>query len=101
MSEINSKGFPVERTPKGFKRSGYPNERCGYYPCHHEGQSCLFCYCPLYDIEDCPGTPKYVEVEGRKIKDCSDCGWRYDPANEDEVNEILRRKLGVKSIRRN
>lgn len=89
---VNSEGFPIERTPRGYPRSGYPNERCGCYPCHYKGQSCLFCYCPLYNM-DCPGNPQFVEINGKQVKDCSLCTWNHDPNNEDKINDILREEI--------
>ena len=37
------------------------NTKCRYYPCHSGAEretdfNCLFCYCPLYPFDDCPGT---------------------------------------------
>ena len=57
-----------------------PNPFCRYYPCHFEGQSCLFCYCPLYTRQDCGGD---FRITPKGIKDCSGCkiphteeGWK-------------------------
>ena len=49
----------------------FENKKCEFYPCHAMDQiNCLFCYCPLYPIQNCGGlftkTPK-------GIKDCSLC----------------------------
>lgn len=54
----------------------FQNRECEYFPCHKVGKnceenfSCLFCYCPLYLIEDCGGNYKILE---NGIKDCSEC----------------------------
>lgn len=53
----------------------FQNRECEYFPCHkgvdEDSFSCLFCYCPLYDLGDhCGGNFKYTE-DG--IKDCSAC----------------------------
>ena len=44
----------------------FANKDCEYYPCHKmEGDlNCLFCYCPLYHLEDCPGNPTYKDKNG-------------------------------------
>ena len=46
----------------------YTNKECEYYPCHPvpEGTefNCLFCYCPMYRLEHCPGNPRYLENYG-------------------------------------
>ncbi len=50
------------------------NRVCAYFPCHRtddaEHFNCLFCYCPLYRMEDCGGNPTYLS---NGIKDCSNC----------------------------
>jgi len=64
----------------------FQNTKCEYFPCHkgvHGKEfNCLFCYCPLYFMEDCGGNYKILP---NGIKDCSDCliphngtqGWEY------------------------
>lgn len=69
----------------------FENKACQYFPCH-EGTghfNCLFCYCPLYPREDCPGKPGYLEREGRRIKDCSDCIFPHLPENYDKIMAML------------
>ena len=50
------------------------NRACEYFPCHKtndpEHFNCLFCYCPLYRMENCGGNPSYLP---NGIKDCSNC----------------------------
>jgi Zn-finger protein len=66
----------------------FENKACEFYPCHIEGQNCLFCYCPLYWIPiDCGG--KYrVSKEG--IKDCSNCIKPHDSDGWEFVQNKLR-----------
>jgi Zn-finger protein len=51
----------------------FQNNECEYFPCHKinndENFNCLFCYCPLYFLEECGGNKKLING----IKDCSDC----------------------------
>lgn len=55
----------------------FQNNKCEYFPCHkskffekHKAKfNCLFCYCPLYLIEDCGGN--WIKING--IKDCTEC----------------------------
>ncbi|MBQ3030427.1 MAG: metal-binding protein, partial [Agathobacter sp.] len=43
----------------------FENRECQYYPCHAmEHMNCLFCYCPFNHMEQCPGSPKFIEVNG-------------------------------------
>ena len=69
----------------------YENRECEYFPCHHglEDLNCLFCYCPLNHLEPCPGNPKYIEINGKTIKDCSDCTFPHQPENYDVIMKLL------------
>ena len=68
----------------------FENRECQYYPCHDaEYINCLFCYCPLHHMEKCPGSPKYINVNGKEIKDCSACTFPHDPNNYDLIREFL------------
>lgn len=79
--------------------SYFGHETCEYYPCHrgwHEtGRNeaefnCLFCYCPLYSREQCPGTPSYfMDKTGRRIKDCSNCIYPHQPENYEKIISCL------------
>lgn len=77
--------------------SFFSNKSCEYFPCHkvsdkiaEEDFNCLFCYCPLYLKERCPGNPVYfVSKDGEKIKDCSECIFPHRAANYDRVIECL------------
>lgn len=70
----------------------FENKECKYYPCHKnvEEINCLFCYCPLYHFEKCPGNYKIVESKGRLIKSCIDCSFPHIPDNYDKVNAIIK-----------
>lgn len=52
----------------------FQNRECDFFPCHKVKDTahfnCLFCYCPLYFIDDCGG--KYAILDNG-IKDCSKC----------------------------
>ena len=54
--------------------SFFRNTDCEYFPCHKtdnpENFSCMFCYCPLYHMTECPGNP---EILPNGIKDCMNC----------------------------
>ncbi len=52
----------------------FENRNCEYYPCHKaERINCLFCFCPLYDREDCGGNCREIVSGGKTVKDCSEC----------------------------
>ena len=68
------------------------NTACKYYPCHDgmEEINCLFCFCPLYRLENCPGSPQFVESGGMRIKDCSACLFPHRAENYEKVLACLR-----------
>lgn len=70
----------------------FENRECQYFPCHKglEDFNCLFCYCPMYLREDCPGNPKYIEKTGKKIKACSDCTFPHRSENYDKMIQLLK-----------
>ena len=64
----------------------FKNQECEYFPCHEtinsEDFNCLFCYCPLYKMEDCPGNPSFTQ-EG--VKDCSKCLLPHNPESYEKI----------------
>lgn len=52
----------------------FRNSDCEYFPCHKtndtENFNCMFCYCPLYNMDNCLGTHEYLP---NGIKDCTNC----------------------------
>lgn len=73
----------------------FSNKDCQYFPCHKnlEDFNCLFCYCPLYLLEKCPGKPEYLERDGRRIKVCTNCTFPHQPESYDIVINILKQKI--------
>ena len=69
----------------------FENKACKYYPCHSRIQNinCMFCYCPLYHFEECPGNYKFVESNGRRIKGCTDCTFPHEPENYDNIITLV------------
>jgi Zn-finger protein len=70
----------------------FQNSECEYYPCHNtdlEDFNCLFCFCPMY-YTLCLGTPEYIDIKGKIIKDCSNCDFPHDPDNHSLIMEFLR-----------
>lgn len=69
----------------------FQNEKCEYFPCHKcentADFNCLFCYCPLYALEDkCGGNFRYTEGG---IKDCSNCLVPHRRGNYDYMMEKM------------
>ena len=70
----------------------FENRECKYFPCHKglEDFNCLFCYCPLYHQKNWPGTPKFLEKEGRTLKVCTNCTYPHQPESYDKIVQILK-----------
>ena len=86
---INIEGIKMENSYKYFK-----NTDCKYFPCHKglsDDFNCLFCYCPMYSMPNCPGSKTYIEKNGKKIKVCTDCTFPHRPENYDKIIQILIR----------
>ena len=72
----------------------FENKECEYYPCHRglEEMNCMFCYCPFYSREVCPGLPSYIEHGDKNIKDCSGCTFPHIPENYDKIIKLMQSK---------
>ena len=74
----------------GNSSTFFENRACRYYPCH-TGLSeinCLFCYCPLYGLRDCPGTYTYVKTRsGARVKSCMHCDF---PHRRENCGAVIR-----------
>lgn len=70
----------------------FSNRECKYFPCHKgTGDfNCLFCYCPFYMEERCPGNPSWLDRGDKIIKDCTNCDFPHRPENYERILELLR-----------
>lgn len=80
----------MENSYKYFK-----NTDCKYYPCHKglDDFNCLFCYCPLYHMRNCPGNKQYIQKDEKEIKVCTDCTFPHKPENYDKIITILKKNM--------
>ena len=71
----------------------FENRDCKYYPCHEgtEELNCLFCYCPLYHMDNCPGNPTYNVRNERTVKICSACTFPHRAENYERIIELIRK----------
>ena len=71
----------------------FEHRECDYYPCHQgiEELNCLFCYCPMYHLDRCPGEPKYKVRDGKTIKVCTGCTFPHRAENYDRIMEMIRK----------
>ena len=71
----------------------FANKSCRFYPCHEcVGEiNCLFCYCPLYHMDDCPGDFEMLEKDGRLIKSCKDCTYPHIAQNYGDIIKLLKK----------
>lgn len=69
----------------------FRNVDCKYFPCHEgadpETFNCLFCFCPLYFLENCGGDCRTLESG---VKDCTPCTKTHSPDGYDHVLNRLR-----------
>ncbi len=74
----------------------YNNTDCKYFPCHETNKpdtfNCMFCYCPLYLLEDCGGNHKNLQG----IKDCSACMIPHSEKGYDYINSKLKQMFDAK-----
>lgn len=77
----------------------FENKACRYYPCHTgiDEINCLFCYCPLYSMEHCPGEPEYGEDEAQGVKMCMNCLFPHKPENYEAIIKILEHNAAGKT----
>ena len=75
-----------------FSYRYFENRDCQYYPCHKgtDEINCLFCYCPLYRLANCPGNPEYKQKGDKTIKVCTNCTYPHQKENYDKINDILK-----------
>ena len=73
----------------------FANRDCRFYPCHEHDDdiNCMFCYCPLYHLDDCPGEYVMTEKDGRMIKNCKDCTYPHVAENFPNIIRILKSSM--------
>lgn len=71
----------------------FENRECQYFPCHKGLQdfNCLFCYCPMYPLENCPGNPVYIDIDGKRFKDCTECAFPHQSENYEKIMRMLKK----------
>lgn len=71
----------------------FRNTDCAYFPCHKVGDdgffNCLFCFCPLYWLDDCGGNP--ADMGG--VKDCTGCTVPHSPGGYEHVIKRLKQEF--------
>jgi len=76
--------------------SYFVNKDCMFYPCHkienNEKINCMFCFCPLYNQEDCGGN---YTILPNGIKDCSNC---LMPHRENSYQYIISKVIKLNEM---
>lgn len=71
--------------------SYFSNSHCKYFVCHRnmdkDNFNCLFCFCPLFYLEDCGGS--YI-ITSNGIKDCSNCNFPHFAENYVKVLKKIK-----------
>ncbi len=69
----------------------FSNRACAYFPCHEgldpENFNCLFCFCPLYGLRACGGSPAWLP---NGVKDCSGCLRPHRPEGYEAIIRTLK-----------
>lgn len=77
------------------KYAFFQNVECEYFPCHitpnPDDFNCLFCFCPLYHLDDCGGTFKHNE---NGIKLCGNCLFPHRCENYNDIIKKLNKTTG-------
>ena len=76
-----------EKKHTGNEHQFFSHKKCEYFPCHSTGDpdnfNCLFCFCPLYVLQDrCGGNFTYTKAG---YKDCSRCLVPHKRENYDYI----------------
>lgn len=75
-----------------FSSRFFQNTACEYFPCHQGADpktfNCLFCYCPLYFLDDCGGDWRLFHG----VKDCTNCLRPHRPGGYDDILTQLRQE---------
>jgi len=83
----------VEQSACQASHAFFRNRACKYFPCHGEADpdtfNCLFCYCPLYFLDNCGGDFRML----RGVKDCSACLKPHQPGGYERTLERLKAEL--------
>ncbi|BBD10062.1 cysteine-rich small domain-containing protein [Desulfovibrio ferrophilus] len=71
----------------------FRNTDCQYFPCHKMADdsfyNCLFCFCPLYWLQNCGGNP--ADRDG--VKDCTGCTLPHRPGGYEHIIDRLKQEF--------
>jgi len=75
-----------------YDYSFFENKACEFFSCHKdlEELNCLFCFCPLYLKDTCPGNYKILP---NGVKDCSNCIFPHKRENYEFIISKLLQKI--------
>ena len=71
--------FFIHSTIGGAHWTEWQQESCSYYPCHFEGQSCEFCFCPFYPCHDGELGEWIDSASKKKVWACTNCLLLHHP----------------------
>jgi Zn-finger protein len=75
----------------------FQHKECEYFPCHkvldEDKFNCLFCYCPLYLVDDCGGNNTF----NNGVKNCTNCIIPHQAKGYDFIiKKIIDRNKSIK-----
>ena len=71
--------------------SYFCHEKCEYFPCHNDEESCTFCYCPFYPCAD--GSTGGKWIEDKNVWNCKECNWVHQNAVVDEILDYVKENI--------
>ncbi|MDT8316393.1 MAG: cysteine-rich small domain-containing protein [bacterium] len=76
----------------------YLFEKCPWYACHSELETCNMCFCIFYPCEDAKLGEYVISSKGGKVWSCMNCNWAHRVETMDALREFMKneanRKMG-------
>ncbi|MDH3973970.1 MAG: hypothetical protein OEV42_06800 [Deltaproteobacteria bacterium] len=80
----------------------YLFEKCPWYPCHEELETCNMCFCIFYPCEDEKLGEYVTSSKGGQVWSCMNCNWAHREETANALREFLKdkakRRLGFKEM---
>ncbi len=68
----------------------YLFEKCPWYPCHKQLETCNMCFCIFYPCED-ENLGEYItSSKGKKVWSCMDCSWIHREDTMDALRDFMK-----------
>lgn len=85
--------MPIPKRDIVLRRGDAKNylfEKCPWYPCHKELETCNMCYCIFYPCEDKKLGEYVTSSKGGQIWSCMHCNWAHREETVNSLREFLK-----------